>query len=343
MLQSNITHASVLLLLQCTILYIVVLKILYSIYRVQTALRLYYRLRTGGDSIHMTYKMSGFSYSALACGQSVPVCRWLLFFSLLALPIIPPAAYSTPAQGQENEYQHGDQKEIQNPGQLRVLYSKNPLRGRNISPTEQLMLERYAQEQQLELQWIESASDWNLLPMLADNKGDVIVGQHKSLLSGMNGQALFTLPWTTSLQQVVARTDTTQVNDIIDLAHRQVALKKSSPAWPVMQNLLQDHQTMDLVVIPESLSPEEVMQRVSNGQYDVTVADSDFLKQYLPNHPELSVVYNLDSSQARVWIVRKDAGQLQSSLNQFLNRNHLEFGRPARDQGAWPAATHHVQ
>ena len=254
--------------------------------------------------------------------RDFPVLLLVVLFALSPTPVF--ADRSSPGATVPPEIQ-GNHSTTGKPGYLRVLYTLQGPRERAISRTEQLMLERYAAEQDLELQWIESPAEWNLLSMLDRGKGDVIVGQHKSLLSGMTGQARFTLPWTTSRQQVVARTDTTQVNDISDLAHRQVALKKSSPAWPVMQHLMQDNQTMDLVVIPESLTAGEVMQRVNRGQYDVTIADSDFLKQYLPAHPELSAVYDLDSSQARVWFVQNSNEQLQTSLNQFLNRNHLEF------------------
>lgn len=210
-------------------------------------------------------------------------------------------------------------------GRLRILYQSDTDNTLSVSPTERAMLERFAQVHEVELEWINTNESWELLPRLAAGAGDIIIGQGKSLNAGMQEQARYTLPWIASRQQVVVRADTGLVNSLQELVYRQVAIKKSSPAWPTLQQLANDNPTMDLVVIPEHIPEEVIMRRVSSGEYDVTIANSDFLKQYLPHHPELADVYDLDGGEARAWAVNEKAGQMRVALNRFLNKHHLEF------------------
>ena len=47
----------------------------------------------------------------------------------------------------------------------------------------------------------------------------------------------------------------------------------------------------------------EVMQRVSSGEYDLTVADSLFLKSYLPYHQDLISEFSLTSNLSMAWAI----------------------------------------
>lgn len=219
----------------------------------------------------------------------------------------------------------GDLDSIIRSGKLRVLYQSRQPGSLPVSNTEKTMLSRFAREYGLDLEWVPADARWGLLPKLVAGEGDIIVGHGRSIAAGMLEQVRFTLPWVTSHQQVIARADTTQISSLDDLAARQIALQKSSPAWPVMQDLAEKIPTMDLVLIPENLTQETIMNRVASGQYDLTIADSDFLKEYLPYHPDLSTVFDINDGEARSWAVRNNAGKLQKALNQFLNKNHLEF------------------
>ena len=246
----------------------------------------------------------------------------VLFFAFFSLPVH--------AQIIDLNIGHGvisnrDLNEIIHSGKLRVLYQPRHPDSLSVGGTERAMLERFANENNLTIEWIPVKNNWSLLPELVSGKGDIIIGQGQSVAGGLKDQARFTLPWITSRQQVVVRSDTTQIASLDDLALRQVALKKSSNVWHAMSDLAQNNPSMDIVVIPEQLSREEIMRRVASGQYDVTIADSDFLDNYLPKHPELTAAYDLTSGEAKSWAVNAKSQNLQTALNQFLNKNHLEF------------------
>jgi membrane-bound lytic murein transglycosylase F len=257
---------------------------------------------------------------ATATGTSIPTTAIILPDS--------PRKHAEPAvqqQGLAPELVSHDLDGIISSGKLRILYSADNPYSASRSSVERLMLERFAEEHDLVLEWLASNSQWNLLPDLMAGKGDVIIGQGQSVAGGMNDKVLFTSPWMSSRQQVVVRSNTTQIDSLEDLISRQVALKRSSPVWHLVEGLAAENPTMDIVIIPEELPQEEVMQRVITGQYDLTIADSDFLAGYLPQHPELSVAYDVTNGEPKAWAVSSRAEKLQTALDQFLNKNHLEF------------------
>ena len=223
-------------------------------------------------------------------------------------------------------YKHTDLRDIVKHGALRILYQRERGVGAySVSASERAMLERFAEERHLALDWVAVDKSWNLIPQLVAGKGDIIVGQGPTLAAGMADQARFTSPWLAQPQQVVVRTDTTRIRALEDLVYRQVAVKQSSPAWPVMKQLAEQYPAMALVAIPEHVKYDIIMARVASGQYDVAIADSDFLHYYLPDHPELSVAYDLGASTVKAWAVNTDAGELQKTLEQFLLKHQLEW------------------
>lgn len=286
-------------------------------------------IRTG-ISRHITWLMSIFVLTAPALVSALESITITAGTSIPTATVISSKNYKhaeSPAQHEEPVvgYLTHDLDGIAASGKLRVLYAADNSYSVSSTSVERLMLERLAQEHDLVLEWIASNSQWNLLPDLVAGKGDVIIGQGQSVAGGMNDKLLFTSPWIASRQQVVVRSNTTQIKSLEDLVSRQVALKKSSPVWHLIEDLAISNSTMDIEIIPEIMTQEQIMTRVTSAQYDLTIMDSDFLNGYLPQHPELSVAYNVTSGEPKVWAVNAEAEKLQISLDQFLNKNHLEF------------------
>lgn len=244
---------------------------------------------------------------------------------------------STPEYSPENKAQKVKVLEINVPsnnsnelqlvedGTLRILYLGANDNVEAITQKERGLVEQFAKEHQLQTKWIPVEQDWQLMRALINGRGDIILGQGESLASGMSDQVKFTYSWGTTRQQVVVRTDTTQIRRLEDLLVRQIALKKSSSAWSLLEKYLPDNPTMDLMEIPETTSLDEIMLRVASGQYDVTIVDSDYLKEYLPKHPEVNVAFDFSKAESQAWAVRPEADFLQNQLDEYLNKNHLSM------------------
>lgn len=207
-------------------------------------------------------------------------------------------------------------------GTLRVLLQKKNITCA-ISHTEQQLIQEFAHINDLKLHWVYVENDWQLLPELIKGKGDIIVAQDLSLSASIKNEVEFSHSWGDATYKIVERANNSRIRRFSDLSGRKVAVYESSPAWNKLVKLQDSISGIAIEKIPETLSYEEVMQRVKIGEYDLTVADSLFLESYLPLNTALSADFNLTEKRKMAWAVRTSNKVLYKTLNQYLNQQYL--------------------
>lgn len=236
--------------------------------------------------------------------------------------LILPARSSATAHSSDphGALQRGDLEAIQRGGSFRIMVRQGP-GGLLITPAEQALILQFAQSHGLTPQWI-GAPPAELYARLREGRGDVVLS---APAAGGEPGVLYTLPWGVSRHQIVARADTARIRGEADLHTRQIAVKRSSPLFARLARMAQAHPPMEIVEVPENVGLESLLDRVSTGRYDLAVADSMSLEPYLSRFLDLNVAYDLTDGEARSWAVRGNAVALLDSLNQFLNKRHLEI------------------
>ena len=229
-------------------------------------------------------------------------------------PVAPALEAGTPGRG-------GDLESIEKSGRLRVLVQGGVAQ---LSPAEKNLLAQYAKTRKLHPVWITVANGVQLFSALHNGRGDMLVSSDRTR-DWPEDQIQFTLPWGVSSQQVVGRIGSNRIQSRDDLTVRQIALKRTSPVWTELAELALKSPTMELIEVPEDVSERTILDRVQSGQYDLTVMDSLTLQGYLPEYLNLSASLDLGYDQSMRWGVRKEATALHQSLNQFLNKKHLEL------------------
>lgn len=208
-------------------------------------------------------------------------------------------------------------------GTLRVLILKRPQSMAQLVRAEKRIMQQYAQHRQLQLAWIEVEKPAQLVSHLLEGRADVMIAAQELVPADQQEGIRFTVPWGISRQQVVMRADSGKMERLGDLVTRQVAVKRSSPAFPVLEALAADHPSMDIDIIPEYVDVDTILQRVKSGQYDLTVMDSMVLGSFLPQYLDLKATFYLTEENTMAWGVPADAGELLVSLNRFLNEKYL--------------------
>jgi len=229
-------------------------------------------------------------------------------------------------QAQAVQRINADSKSVKNrPGQPQEDVNLRILVAQQLSKAEQSLILLYARQHQLRPVWIDVDVPAQLIPLLQDGKADMIAAVRPALIESAQDQILLTLPWSMSHQQVVVRADTGRLKDAKDLSTRQVAIKRSSPIWAKLEQMANRYSGMDLLVIPERVDVETVLQRVASAHYDVTIMDSVILGSHLTQHLELDIAFNFTEEEMMTWGVMPAAHALHESLNRFLNKKHLEI------------------
>lgn len=208
---------------------------------------------------------------------------------------------------------------------LRVLALRKPGQPQQpaLATAEIHLLKAYARARQFNLEWLLVDKRWQLLPALQNGRGDLIAGQDKSIRAGMQGEVEFTRPWTVTRQRVVARRGARNFNSLADLATRQIAVSAASPALALLQAYAIDNPGMNLVKVGPRQSRADILRKVIHGKYDLAVVDSAYLADYLPEHPDLNVVFDLPEAENRVWAVHPDNSELRVSIDSYLSREAL--------------------
>ncbi|MEJ2679548.1 MAG: transporter substrate-binding domain-containing protein, partial [Gemmatimonadota bacterium] len=111
----------------------------------------------------------------------------------------------------------------------------------------------------------------DLMPELLDGRGDLIAA---SLAETPERRAriAFSAPVGQVVQQVVTRAADSLVAGPADLEGRTVGMRRSSSYWDTVERMRQQHPGITLKPAPEDLDTEDILYRVSSGEYDATLA-----------------------------------------------------------------------
>ncbi len=220
---------------------------------------------------------------------------------------------------------HNQSKQAQSNASLRVLLPSAGRAEESFNSKEVDLLRAYASEQGMKLSWLRPGDESQVIEQLRSGKGDIALGRSISSDSEIEKHGLqFTLPWGVSQQQVISRSDTGRIDHIRDLGTRQIALKKSSPMWSYLKNQAKSMTAMSLIVIPESEPVQEILQKVANAQYDVTILDNLLVEGALEDYLNLEVAFDASEADMMSWAVRTSDTELIDSLNSFIKRQYLQ-------------------
>ena len=123
--------------------------------------------------------------------------------------------------------------------------------------------------------------------------GLTITGARKKIIR-------FSPPYQDTHQQVVYRLGTVPPKGVADLVGRQLEVVSGSSHAERLTALRNDHPELEWVEI-ESQSTEELLQTVSEGLLELTVADSNIVAITRQYYPDLRVAFNLGESQQLAW------------------------------------------
>lgn len=216
----------------------------------------------------------------------------------------------------------GDLVQIEDRGQLRVLMPLRVTPGRlpRRGPTldfERRIIEDYARDMDLEPIFVFVKSRDQLLPSLIAGKGD-LVAANLTATRERRETVSFTVPVAVVREQLVTRSDDLTIEKVEDLAGRRIALRKSSSFWTTVAKLRERVPEIEVAAVPETVDSEEMIHRVTLGEYDVTVADSNLVEACLEYRSDIRAALDLTGDRPIAWAVRPGSPDLLQSLDQYL-------------------------
>jgi len=184
------------------------------------------------------------------------------------------------------------------------------------------LLERYAEDIEVELEHVIVASRDQLIPWLLEGKGDVIVG-NLTVTTEREEQVAFTVSVNVVREQLVKRSDDVYLRQPSDLGGRHIVVRRSSSFWRTVTDLKRQYRGIELQQAPEDVDIEEIIHRVAMGQYDVTVADSNVVEAYRESRTDVEAAFDVSRDRAIAWAVRPGDTELLRDLDRYLTEIQL--------------------
>jgi membrane-bound lytic murein transglycosylase F len=148
----------------------------------------------------------------------------------------------------------------------------------------------------------------------------------------------FSIPLDHVNEQVVVAKNDKSIQRVRDLNGKSVMVNRDSTFWHSLNWLKQNrYPDIEILEIPDDVQTEEVLDYLVSGKIDATILDSNLMEIYLTYRDDLRVATNFSSQRDIGWGVRKNAPQLLSEINRYLQLEHRAEDRNKRFAGDFDA------
>jgi membrane-bound lytic murein transglycosylase F len=161
-----------------------------------------------------------------------------------------------------------------------------------------------------------------LLPWLREGRGDLVAAALTPSLARERGGVVFSRPYNFVSQVIVSRTGESALTGPEDLAGREVVVRRSSSYWQTLQATRNRGIEVEIVAAPEEMETEEVIARVAEGEFDLTLADSHVLAIELTWRDDVRAAFALRESIPLAWAVRESNPELLDAVNEFIENEY---------------------
>ena len=192
------------------------------------------------------------------------------------------------------------------------------------------LLNLYAESIGVDLEIVVTRSIDEAFNMLDSGKGDIIA-YSLTITKERKKRAAFTHSHYTTRQVLVQQLpenwrqmtrdhiDKNLVREVVDLAGREVYVRKSSSYARRLENLSEEIGSDILVIDIDSAETEQLIHQVSEGEIPLTVADETVALVNSSYYPNIDVSTPISFPQNIAWAVRRNSGELLTSLNSWLD------------------------
>jgi membrane-bound lytic murein transglycosylase F len=261
-----------------------------------------------------------------------------LVLLLLGLACLDPAQayinrnYSSLEQAQPFD---GDFTDILRRGKLRILLTRDFTsasylpRRRSPLAEQQLIAEEFALSHGLIPELVIVDNFAKLIPALEAGHGDIIV-DNLTISDSRLERMSFSVPVDHVYEQVIVASDDKSVQRVRDLNGKSVMVSRDSTFWHALIWLKEKrYPDIEIVETPDAVQIEDVLDRLAAGEIDATIMDSNLVDIYRSYRDDFRVAVNFSRQRNIGWGVRKNAPQLVSEINRYLQ---LELGTDDHDK-----------
>ena len=220
----------------------------------------------------------------------------------------------------------GDLPEIKKRKTLRVL-TRNNLYCYYLAKDEPHGFERdlaveFAKRQKLTAVMIVPPKWGDVIPWLIDGRGDVVAAQMTITPERVKApEVAFCTPYCEAREAIIARPSDT-ISSASGLAGRKIFVRRRSSYWRSLSQLGGDKPPFQLLAVPEDMDTSEIMEKVSKGEYDLTMVDDQIAKNEIASGRKLKIAFTLGEPRRYGWLTRREDKLLRGEIDAFFKKEY---------------------
>jgi membrane-bound lytic murein transglycosylase F len=216
----------------------------------------------------------------------------------------------------------GDLDEIKKRGTLRILLRNNAAsyflwRGQ-LMGFEYEMAQAFAKHLGVRLVVLVPPDNDVALEWLENGKVDLAAGFLKKTPKWKERGIAASLPYHQAFEHVVVHKNNNKIQSAADLDGKTIVVHKSSNYWEELEELKQLGLNIKLQAAPEDLEPEEIIDKVAKGEYEMTLVDDHFLGIELANNVPVKSAFTFGDQKDHQIAVRGEDSRLLSALDDYI-------------------------
>ncbi len=201
------------------------------------------------------------------------------------------------------------------------------------------LAQRFAEYLGVELEMIIADDIDEILSLLEEGKGDV-VSYNLTVTKARREEVSFSYPLNFTHQVLVQKKpdnwrdmklheiEQTLIRNPIKMIGSNISIRKNSSYHDRLENLQEElGGVINIDYVPGSLSTDEIIEMVNDGEIEYTIADYNIAKINSSYYHNIDIETTIGVMQQLAWAVRKNSPQLLTKLNEWLEiqRNETDF------------------
>ncbi len=214
---------------------------------------------------------------------------------------------------------------IRQRGVLRVLTRTSPVsyfvwRGQ-LRGFEYDLMNEFVRQEGLHLEMIIPPPEADLIDWLLEGRGDVIAAALAITDARRKRGIEFTRRYHQAVETLVMR-HTDRVATLAALDGRTIVVNRHTSYWQTVERIQAQGIAVHLEPPPEPLGTTEIISRVADGEFDLTVADDHIIAMERSWRDDIESGPALSSPVDHGWAVRREDTQLLAALNRFIRSEY---------------------
>ncbi|MBN2694222.1 membrane-bound lytic murein transglycosylase MltF [bacterium] len=200
-------------------------------------------------------------------------------------------------------------------------------RAGSLANQEYELIKDFAKEQGLKTQRVYASKFDDMVQLLLEGKGDIIAA-NLTITDERKEKIGFSAALTTIKEFLIGKSDKAIISKKEDLKGLKIAVRKSSSYFKTVTDLQKEVENLEIIEVPDNLDTEQIIHKVSKGEYDYTVCDSNLFDSITKYRDDVKPLFTLAENKSIAWGLRPDSIELKKELDNFITVNHVDLWAP---------------